>query len=238
MANHIHAQFQAGKHLLGRLGELSTRHPLAKQYIDEMIANLTPLVTKTNALADMVDTPNPTLNEAGNFERLAKRVETYSKDATAAVNANAQERADAVKALNTIADTRLKLNVKSDNHNAFMLRFASMSKSEIWREAIAAMKNGDSEFMATLLTSHPFLSGLTSEDVQRLRTDYVKTQAPDIADSLKAIDEALETAFAIDRVTQNVRGALSDPQRLGEIRQGIDAAERAEAAFNSNEPTT
>lgn len=233
MANQIHGQYQAGKHLLGKLRELSAQHPNAKVYIDRITNNVTPLVAKTEALGDMAETPNPLLNTAANFDRVAKKLDVFTKDATRAVNLNAQEHNDGVKALNAIADTRLKLNVKSDNHNAFMLRFANMSKAEIWSEAVQAMKTGDSEFMATVIKAHPFLSGLSSQDIERIRADYVKVQAPDIADSIAALDEALTIALSIDRVTQIVKGTLSDPRRLAEIQRGVDAAERAEAAFNA-----
>jgi hypothetical protein len=238
MANHIHAQHQAGKHILERLTALGSKHPAAKTYIDRMVSNATPLVTKTHAVADIVDTPNPTLNEAANFERLSKKLDAYAKEATAALNDSSQERNEAIKALNEQADTRLKLNAKSDNHNAFMLRFAGMSKSEIWREAVVAMKDGDSEFMGTLLKSHPFLSGLSSVDMQRLRSDYVKAHAPDLADGLNAIDEAFNAVLAIDRVTQTVKFALSNPSRLADIRRGVDASEQAEAAFDNPAATT
>ncbi|MFN3911487.1 hypothetical protein [Hyphomonas sp.] len=236
MANQIHGKHEAGTHLLRKLPELSSKHPIAKPYIDRMMNNSSPLVAKTLALADMAGTPNPLYTADGNFERLFKKVEVYGKDGTAALNANSYEREEGAKALNALADARLKLNVKSENHSAFMLRFANMSKSEIWREAVTAMKNGDSEFMATVLKAHPFLSGLSAEDMQRLRSDYVKVQAPDISGALEALDEAFNTVLAIDRVTQSVKTALSDPRRYEEIRQGVDAAERAEAAFNAPPP--
>ncbi len=201
-----------------------------------MAQNYSSLVAKKLALADMTGTPNPLLTSDGNFERIFKKVEAFGKDSTAALNESSDSRAEGFKALNTLADARLKLNVKSENYNAFTLRFANMSKSEIWSASLTAMKHGDSEFMATVLKTHPFLSGLSAEDVQRLRNDYVKVQAPDISAALEALDEALDIALAIDRVAQSVRGDLSDPRRYEEIRQGVDAAERAEAAFSAPPP--
>lgn len=233
MANHIHGQHQASTHLLGRLSQLSSKHPAARTYIDRMRSTLSPLVAKTLALAEMADTPNPTLTDAANFERVARKLEVYSREATSAINANSQFQKDGFTAINTQADTRLKLNVKSDNHDAFMLRFANMSKAEIWREAIDALKKGDSEFTATILKAHPFLSGLSASDVERLRSDYVKTHAPDLSDAIGALNDAFEIALAVDRVAQNVRHTLANPERLAEIQRGVAAAEKAEASFNS-----
>lgn len=238
MPNRIHTKYYAAKAVMERIDARYSARNKSENYVGRIASATRPLVGKLKALADQIDAPNPALTDAGNFEKVASNAEALYRSAKPVLNTINSIQTDGQRSLNAEADTRLKLGTAGPHENLILQRVVNSSKSDVHTAMIDAMKSGDSEVFGAMLRANPFLTGLTKEETQRLRHDYLKLHAPDIVKGLETLEEVASAARMIGDLTTEVKRYLVDPQRVAEIRAGIEAANAAEKAFNNPQSET
>jgi len=191
-------------------------------------------VSAMDAIANMINSPDPLLPDAANRKRLedaGQKAMTRLAKMSDAVNADLKKR---IEALGDQADERLGLkgsNPQAGEIRAVLRGMDNKAKREAFRDAVAT---GDSELIGAVLSaSNPLLLGVDRAQMKRWRDEAENALLPDLVQFREAAEYASdlisESFVAATNLVDNVAGTREEVRA---DQAQIDAARKAESALS------
>lgn len=208
------------------------RHP-SLAVLAEMVANTIPKVTAVNS---RFANPNPTLNANARFLEAQADLKGLRKMTLDMVNRASSVVHNAITDIEQQENTRLGFKRGNQDRAAIIAKFSTLDQPDqqtqigVWLRDKA---NGGA-MIGLISEADTFLTGLSAEQSVRLRSDFVKSHAPDLANERDALAEQHTSLLAAYRAVELIAAEVSDERRYNEIVRQKAEYDAAGAALNGS----
>jgi hypothetical protein len=208
------------------------RHP-SLAILAGMVGDTIPKVTAVNS---RFANPSPTLNANARFLEAQADLKGLRKMTLDMVNRAGLVVHTAITELEQQENTRLGFKRGNQDRAAIIAKFSTMNQADQMTQIGVWMKdkiNGGA-MIGIIGEADTFLTGLSAEQSARLRSDFVKSHAPDLANERDAINEQHTSVIAAYRAVELIASEVSDERRYNEIVRQKAEYDAAGAALNGS----
>jgi len=207
-------------------------------YMQSFTPDVRSLLTYADAIASQVDRPDPTATPQANFLKLNANREKALKFSTAMLNRASALLNSAISDVQRREDERLGFTKGSPDRGAIIAKFSQMNQADQMNQVSAWMKDAKNGavMLGVISSADGFLTGLTPELSIKLRNDFVKSYAPDLANERDELNEQYTASLAAARSMALLSEAISDPRRVEEIQRLKADHDAATAVFSGQPP--
>jgi hypothetical protein len=229
---------------LAQVGSLNELHTRAKalaensksQHLARFVSLVGDLIPKMNGVNNKLSRPDPTRTEAANFLDMSSAMKITADAAYNNVKHAGRFASEAEIDIGQREDARLGFKKGNQDRTAIVAKFSTMSQADQAKQIGIWLKDGTNggAMLGMIFDAEPFLTGLPPEMHARLRADFVKAHAPDLADERDAVAEAVKIVMAANRSVKLVADEVSDEGRYNKIIRQKAEADADNAAFAPN----
>jgi hypothetical protein len=183
-------------------------------------------------IAGMIESPDPTIPEQGNFLKVTEKVEEAERFTTAAINRQnvilAEWEADLARRENATCG----FDRGSPDAERILNKFCSKDAGAQLQDMAEWLKDPKQGYkLGIVAKADPYVTNLTPDMAERFKRDFVKLHAPALAHEREARGKIHEALIGVAGLTSRVKGTLSDPRRYAEIRDRKAMHSAAERDF-------
>ena len=191
------------------------------------------LIPKMQGIANKLSRPDRTRTDAANFLDLTHAVKVTADAAFASLKAGQRVRDEILSDIVQKEDARLGFKKGNQDRTAIIAKFSALNQADQMTQIGVWMRDGQrgGVMIGIVSEADTFLTGLSSDMVARLRSDFVKAHAPDLADERDEVTQAFEVVMAAQQAVQLVTDEVKDERRYNEIIRDKAQADADNAVF-------
>jgi hypothetical protein len=230
MTTFVGAYAEAADNLLARASAASGE--LGETFSTRMKATVDGVPKMIRAIGDMIDNPDVTVSEQGNFYKMTDRVEEAERFTTAAINTQNAILGEWEADLARRESAATGFDRGSPDAERILNKFAAKSQAEQLQDMAAWLKDPKLGYRIGIVSkADDYTTNLTPEMAERFKRDFVKLHAPALAAEREAMGSVHSALMEVAKLTTRVKASLSDTRRYAEIRDRKAKHSAADAAF-------
>lgn len=231
MPNTIHLFTQGASDMLTRLQMTNTK--ANSSWLGRLVATVSDVPPMLRAAADGYEVSDETITPAARASKVAAKFRAMGEYTTAALNRAGDIMREYEADMKGRENARLGFTKGNPDRAAIVAKFSGMSQGDQMRQLGAWLKDGakGGAMLGIVFEADPFLTGLTPETSAKMRSDYVKAYAPDLADERDMIEEGHNTVISIALMPSQAERRVVDPAKVADIDRRKAASDAADVAF-------